>query len=510
MGQTKLVKAGAATLLTVSLMAGCSSGTGTSVDSGDKKEGTAVPVPKVTFYSNSGALNDKPQGSDAARLEEVGKLIRDQVGIDAVAIVPPNNADTAREKLNLLLSTNDEVDTFYGSWTDYADKGAIMPLNELLDKYGQDIKKAWPKESWEMMTDKDGKIWGIPRLTLTAAYPVYIRKDWLQKLNLQMPKTIDELEVILKTFKENDLDGNGKDDTIVLSTNLEGLQMSIAAGFVEGGFGDWLDSADQKVKPIEFAPGYKDFVAKMADWYQKGYIYKEAFAKHDAMELLKTNRVGAAARWYSHTTLQLPKVQTGLPDMDFTAAPSLTGPKGKLQTINPAGTGGALINKKAKNPEAVIKYINWIYQDIENYTISRYGLKDQDWKWTEPKKVYELSKDRKYAGEFSFGMGLPIENQLDVNDGTNKMHKAFLRTELLKLESGKLPFDYNIVYDTRELNDKVPTLNDIKRLRDEEITKFIMGARPISEWDKFIEQLNKAGMNKLIDAKTEQYNKLKK
>lgn len=509
----RYVKTGMATIVSISLLAGCSSG-GSSGETGEKgasaTSGAKAAPAKVTFYSNSGALNDMPQGSDAARLDEVKKLIMEQIGVDVNAIVPPANGDTAKEKLNLLLSSNDEVDVFQGSWTDYASKGAIIPLNELLDKYGPNIKKAWPKESWEMMTDKEGKIWGIPRLTLTAAYPIYLRKEWMQKLGLQAPKTIDDLEAILKAFKEKDPDGNGKDDTITMSTNLEGLTMSLAAGFVEGGYGDWLDPADKKVKPVELAPGYKDFVAKMADWYQKGYIYKESFAKHDALELLKTNRVGTAARWYSHTTLQLPKVQTSMPEMDFTPVPSLTGPKGKTQTINPAGTGGTLISKKAKNPEAAIKFINWIYQDIENYTITRYGMKDKDWKWIEPKKIYELSKDRKYAGEFSFGMGLPNENLVDVNDGTNKMHKDFLRSELLKLDSGKMPFDYNIVYDTKELTDKVPSMNDIKRLRDEEVTKFIMGARPMSDWDKFIDQLNKAGMTKLIDAKTEQYNSLKK
>lgn len=523
-GKKGWLSTGLAAALVVSVLAGCGGGGGSSTGAGEAgagasgsgtagKAGGQEPsgaAPKITLYSNTGALNDKPEGSDAARLAEVQSIIREQTGIEAVTIVPPNNSSTAKEKLNLLLTSGDEIDAFQGDWTEYAGQGAILPINDLLEQYGANIKKAWPKESWDMMTDKDGKIWGIPRLTLTAAYPIYVRADWLKKTNVPMPKTIDELEALLKAFKESDPDGNGRDDTIPLSTNLIGLQMSIAGGFIEGGFGDWLDPADNKVKPVEYAPGYKEFVAKMADWYQKGYIHKEAFAKHDAFELLKTNRVGAAARWYSHTTLQLPKVQTSIPEMDFAAIPNMTGPKGLLQTINPAGTGAVLISKKSKNPEAVIKFIDWIYRDIENYMIVRYGVKDADWKWVEPKKLYELSKDRKYAGEFGFGMGLPNENQVDVSGGANRMHKDFLRSELLKLDSGKLAFGYNVVYDSKELNEKVASLNDIERLREEEVTKFIMGARPIGEWEKFIEQLHKAGMDKLIEAKTEQYNKLKK
>ncbi|UUZ86731.1 extracellular solute-binding protein [Paenibacillus sp. P26] len=185
----------------------------------------------------------------------------------------------------MLLGSKDEIDLFQGNWDDYASKGAIIPLNDLLDKYGQDIKKAWPQEAWDYMKDKDGKIWGIPRGVPAVHYPIWVRSDWMKKLNLKMPQTIDELEAVLKAFKEQDPDGNGKADTIPMMTDLNGIKMAFLGGFVENGNSNWVDPADKKLKPVELAPGFKDFVAKMADWYQKGYIYKESFAKFDPMEL---------------------------------------------------------------------------------------------------------------------------------------------------------------------------------------------------------------------------------
>ena len=40
-----------------------------------------------------------------------------------------------------------------------------------------------------------------------------IRKDWLAKLGLKEPQTVDDLYTIAKAFTEQDPDGNGKKDT---------------------------------------------------------------------------------------------------------------------------------------------------------------------------------------------------------------------------------------------------------------------------------------------------------
>ncbi|WJH36026.1 hypothetical protein N6H14_09130 [Paenibacillus sp. CC-CFT747] len=42
-----------------------------------------------------------------------------------------------------------------------------------------------------------------------------------------MPQTLDELEAVLKAFKEKDPDGNGKDDTIPMMTDLNGIKNAL-------------------------------------------------------------------------------------------------------------------------------------------------------------------------------------------------------------------------------------------------------------------------------------------
>ena len=60
--------------------------------------------------------------------------------------------------------------------------------------------------------------------------PAFIRKDWLDKLGLEQPKTIDDFYNVLKAFKEQDPDGNGANDTygMIVTDYLDGPLNNIA------------------------------------------------------------------------------------------------------------------------------------------------------------------------------------------------------------------------------------------------------------------------------------------
>ena len=63
----------------------------------------------------------------------------------------------------------------------------------------------------------DGKIYGVFNKFEGGTLPT-VRQDWMEKLNLEEPKTLDDFYNVFKAFKEQDPDGNGKDDTYGLST----------------------------------------------------------------------------------------------------------------------------------------------------------------------------------------------------------------------------------------------------------------------------------------------------
>ena len=67
----------------------------------------------------------------------------------------------------------------------------------------------------------DGKLWGIPLTdaSVTTANVLWIRQDWMDKLDIAAPKSMADVLEISRRFTEEDPDGNGVDDTIGLATS---------------------------------------------------------------------------------------------------------------------------------------------------------------------------------------------------------------------------------------------------------------------------------------------------
>lgn len=503
-----LIKKLAVNLLMASLL--LSSLAGCSGKKEEVKENNASKeIPKVYIFQNSGAYNGSSGGSKAENLEEVKKYIIEKAGVEPVVIIPPSGTES--EKLNLILASNEPLDLFWGDWREYAAKNAIEPLNELLDKYGADVKKGWPEYSWNRMTDKEGKIWGMPRAGDSAAYPTFIRKDWLDKLGLEMPKTFEDLENIFKQFKEKDPSGTG--ETIPLIADKAGLEMGFFAGFSDSGFGNWVDKSDGKVKLGSLRPEYKEFVARVADWYKKGYLYKEALSSNRDRykELIKQNKVGVITTWGSTMPMVYQDLKDNVPSQDYQMVHTLQGPKGKIETLAAGGSNSLMIPKKSKNKEAAVKYVNWEFQSLDNNMVTWYGIKDKDWKWTDEKnKVYERVNTN-YCSEFVTGLGSPLKERIFItNDPKLKFYLEWYRDWQFNYDRTKKPDDYGVLYDDKLLREKVPTLGDLNRLGAEGFVKFVTGARPMSEWDKYVDELDKAGAQTWSDAVTEQYKANKK
>lgn len=478
---------------------GANSGESTTSARSDESDRANAEQPKtvnkIYIYQNQGKPADtsKPEA-----VEEIRQYIIDQVGVEPVIIVAPKG--TEKEKLNLMLSADEKVDLFGGPISEY--KELIMPITDLLNEHGQDILKAWSKEAWAQVTDENGEIWGIPRLVPVALLPVWVRQDLLDKYSLPMPATLEELENVMQVFKDN-----GHVPLLAQNNWYRGIFNAFAGGFTEHGFSNWVDPTDNRVKIAELQPGFADFLAKMAEWYQKGYIPKDAFGAFDGDALFRTGNVGIVADWYSQVTITQPQLKETFPDMSYVVAKDLKGPKGSFQTVFRGGDGGYLISKKAEHPEDIIKFINWQFQNIENYLTVDIGMKGKAWQWAdEANAVLEQIGDKTaYFGDFNTSMGLANETRYRTIDPLMKMHMDYIKDELLNYSNAKLPFDYTFVYDQAARAEQVPTIADLDRLRNEEAVKFIMGARPLSEFDQYIEELKKAGLEQYQNFMTSQH-----
>lgn len=494
----------------------CSGGSTSSNSQADSKVSTdsatasgAKSSGKIVIYQNCGIVQSSGKaGSNATDLAAVKKYVKDATGIDIEVIIPPAGQEAT--KINMLLASKEPIDLFWGDWTKYADQGAIQPLTKQIKENGSSITSVWGEESMSQMTDSKGEVWGVPRLAPLVTYPIYVRTDWLKKIGKEAPTTIDELEEVLKLFKEKDLAGNNS--TVPLMTTkgstkaLDEISMSLAAGFMGEGYTYYFDSADKKVKPSVLSSGYKDFVQKMSDWYAKGYIYKEAFAtdKATARNMVKQGVIGASAMWYSTITMQAPYLTQKTPEAGYTMC-SITGPKGKCETVSAKSANGALIPSYSKNTDLVIKYLNWLYEDVEHHIVTENGIKGVNWEYTDEKNHVIKAINQNYIGDCVAAQGIANESKYSFEDPLKKMHNDYLHNEITNLDRAVKSNVFDTIFDDTALAKAVPNLTDINRMVEEEVVKFITGIRPMSEYDAFIKQLGSIGIDKQVDEMTRQY-----
>lgn len=479
----------------------------------EKKEDKKEEVTKIVVYNNSGSIAGpgSEAGADPAIMKQVQEWLKENTGYEVEVIVPP--AGEEEKKLNLLLAAQEQIDIFWGKWPDYASKNMVVPINDYLDTSGEAIKEAWPQESWDSMSDKDGNIWGVPRMTPFLGNPIWLREDWLQKVGVEMPKTIEEYEAVLKLFKEQKPAGP---NTIPLLADIagkhssKGLHNTFLGAFTKYGYSNWYDETDGKVKPAELQPGFKDFLVTMNRWYEEGYMFPKfaALSKDKIREYIKQGVVGSAAVWYSNVTLSSYDLQKNIPEAQY-AFPEggLEGIEGKAESGQGASTNGALISANCKNPEAAIDLLNFIYGNPENHMVTWYGPEGMFWEWeNKDDYVYKTIGEKKgYYAEYAFAIGLPMEVAVRGNNPQQAMHQDYLKADGTDFGRGKLPADQGIVYDPQVIKDRVPGAMDIQRMLEEQTINFIMGARPIEEFDQFINELYEAGLNDWIEAYTEMY-----
>ncbi|WP_379159537.1 extracellular solute-binding protein [Paenibacillus sp. sgz5001063] len=121
-----------------------------------------------------------------------------------------------------------------------------------------------------------GKLYGIPVVNPTNIYriPIVYRKDWLDKLGLEVPETLEEFEKVMYGFANNDPDGNGKKDTYGLSS--EGMNVVFGA-FGQIVFADQLyfniKGQDLVIGALE--PEMKEALELLQKWYKDGIIDPE-------------------------------------------------------------------------------------------------------------------------------------------------------------------------------------------------------------------------------------------
>lgn len=472
------------------------------------------PITVVFICPHSGT------DSDAEAYKMVQDYILQETGVLVESIRLSGTNDT--DKINMMLSSGEQLDVFWGDWMTYSEMGAVQPINDYMDCI-PNVIRVWTEfneDAFQVYTDKDGKIWGFPRNVNRVFYQTFVRQDWLDELGMEGPTNLDELNEYLYVVKDLDPYGNGETiPMIVRGSSLETLCYHFLGGFTDFGYSNWQDE-DGSIKPYFLQNGYIDFLKQCAQWYTDGVIHKENFSwdVNTVQQYIASGRVACSGAYSTDTTAQYTNLKANYPGASwYDYVEGMTGPNGnKMESMIKANSVCGMINATSdeEHIRAALKVIDWMYADWENFKVGYSGIRgvhwDYDYSYENAEELHitkNLEATSSYNSNFWFGIGLPMEKDCVTYDpdGQRNMHNEYMGHQG-NISAAILPFDLNINYNTTEINENCMGYADIQTALNEEQIKFVMGARDLGEWDQFIDELYDMGLQDYIDELTRQYN----
>jgi len=268
---------------------------------------------------------------------------------------------------------------------DFRDKGGIFELTPYIDSYLPDFKKLLgPDPSFPgkdlIYRDQDPKTLKIYSVrnyrTTTPQRNTFIRKDWLDKLGLPIPKDIGQFYQALKAFRDYDPGNVGKNKVVPLGVNQD-VRWGLA-DFINNFLDPKLPDRDRWVNFIAdrfiMIPGYKRGVQEMNKWYNEGLIFKDfplMTTADDFTNQIKRGVVGAISQnWdsiYRTDSNILIELRRNVQGADFipiviTNNKELTDKAGFM----------IFIPSFSPNKDSALRYLNWLSKP-ENFNFLQIG-----------------------------------------------------------------------------------------------------------------------------------------
>ncbi|WP_415855421.1 extracellular solute-binding protein [Sinomonas sp. G460-2] len=363
------------------LLAACGGGSQTATDS------STVTIMAPYF-------NADPPSADG----QIAKKLNELTG-KTVKITWAPNAQY-EDKTNITLASSDvpQVMVVQGKSPGFVKNAQAGAFWDLTDKLKNYPNLATNMPDIQKNASVNGKVYGVFRARQAMRTSVIIRKDWLDKLHLAMPKTVDDLYTIAKAFTQDDPDGDGKADT----TGIEipkwpgGPCTNSPYDVIETWFGAGNCWTQQNGKLV---PSFETPQFLQADAFIKKMVSEKLinadFATFDSTkwnEPFLTGKAGIIIDVDSRVSqlITLYKQQHPNDYQNFvTFTGNLTGPDGQLHALPTAGYAGFLAIPKASvktdaDLDKVLTFLNKLNSaDLEN--LLNNGIQDVNYTVTDGK-----------------------------------------------------------------------------------------------------------------------------
>lgn len=417
------------------------------------------------------------------------------------------------EKLNLLISSGQVpmlVKAGNGIINKYGIEGAMYPLEEVIDKYMPNAKKILTKETINLLKASDNKLYNMPLIRDTGYGAFFIREDWLKKLNLSVPKTLDEYYNVLKAITNNDPDGNGKKDTFGTAMTENIGKLELLCGPYNLPVGEWMKGSDGSYVFSSIDPNMKKALEFGIKIYKEGLMDPE-FAtlkgpQYD--EKVTNNKIGLMHNWSSGAMKLEGLLQKTVPDakyavMDVPTAPGISKGQSSVSTLLP-GTKEKSINGymgfsktiKEKDLEKVAKFVDWHFTE-EGARVNTFGVEGVHYTMENGKPKYKAAYygAEKISERQKEGLWDTYILAGDIDQRTDGWPQVWLPQSITYMEKTIKTAWPKEIYFATPTGDAINP--EITKARQEIFTKIIMGGLSLDDgWNQWLKEFDRIGGNK--------------
>jgi putative aldouronate transport system substrate-binding protein len=399
------------------------------------------------------------------------------------------------------------------------ESGRAVAMDDLLDEYGPTVKSYFAEDDLDILrANQGGSIYYLPQVaSLNAARFGFIRRDWLDRVGLDVPETREELVEVYRAFKAQDANGNGDPNDEIPVSGRELLRWFDDLFVMHGvamweGHPQWEWNEEEGIlESSQVSDSMRMALEFINALYEEGLMDPVMPVQPNADWTAKigAERIGH----YFHLIFAVPSKSA------FASEYAIEDPTGLefwAQMVQPPKAPGVpqqsnyyptmqepnfMITEAAESPEKIMQWLEWGTQE-EQWYYKALGIPGQDWERRDGEIVI-LNELPSFKMLYAMGYSKDIKELL-LGQPFGELQWEFIQAaegKTVPLPNQGMPLS---VYEGFE--DYLPYSAPLYR---EFASKFITGELSIEEnWDEYVEQWYDNGGQTVTDRATAWYKEL--
>ena len=418
-----------------------------------------------------------------------------------------SNYDT---QISLMQSGGEQIDVFgmCPNFSTYLTNGQLMPMSDLLDEYGAETKEIIGEEFLKS-TSKAGEVYALPEHgPKTDVLGLVIRKDLVEELNLPVDEIVEaenfeeytkNMDVMTEMFSK--IYQAHPELSLVPSSQNPASYRVTSVPFADS-LGDDLVSLmpgdEETFVNLYGTEEFKQLAEYLYGWNQEGFILEDAMTTQESADTyLKNGRAFGYFELGSQEQIMESKIEktTGYEVI----YKKLTAPFITTNRVNNASFG---ISATSEHPDASMKFLNEMFTNADVMNLLVYGIEGVHW-------------EEKEDGLIGYPEGVNADNStydlgMDWYFGNRFLAKTWegnvpldVKSEEEANKEAKVSPALGFAFDSTPVSTEIATIGNVT---SQYLPGILCGfLDPETEIPKFLDALEDAGMEKLVEEKQTQY-----